>query len=490
MKKYLYTILALGLSFGCQPEFNDPINEVGFYTSGEADFSNYVAVGNSLTAGYADNALYIEGQLNSFPSMLADKFSLAGGGDFNQPLVADNLGGLLANGQQIQGNRLVLEMTASSQNPAPIEGTPTTDIANHLEGTFNNMGIPGAKSYHLMANTYGNIGNLPAANPYFIRIASSNEATVIGDAVAQDPTFFTLWIGNNDILGFATSGGIGEDQTGNLDPSTYGNSDITDPNVFANIYNELLKALTANGAKGAVANIPDVTAIPYFTTVPYNAIPLDEATAAMLNQAYAPYNTGLQQAAFLGAISPEEATERTINFTVGQNPVVLLDEDLTDLTSINEGLTNMRQATNQDLIPLPVSSVLGTLADPSDPNSVIGVGVPLNDDQLLTASEIQLVVTAQTAYNTAIKALADQYDIAFVDIQSLMNTLAQGGVSFDGGTITNTFGTGGAFSLDGVHPTQRGYAVVANNFIRAINSKYNSDLPLVNPGSYPTIFVK
>src|SRR5690606_35833578 len=122
-------------------------------------------VGNSLTAGYADNALYIEGQLNSFPSMLADKFSLAGGGDFNQPLVSDNLGGLLANGQQIQGNRLVLEVTASSQNPATIEGTPTTDIANHLEGTFNNMRIPGAKSYHLMANTYGNIGNLPAANP-------------------------------------------------------------------------------------------------------------------------------------------------------------------------------------------------------------------------------------------------------------------------------------------------------------------------------------
>ena len=490
MKKYLYTVLAISLSIGCQPEFNDPINEVGFYSSGSADFSNYVAIGNSLTAGYADNALYLEGQLNSFPSMLANKFSLAGGGDFNQPLVSDNLGGLLVNGQQIQGNRLVLEVTAGSQSPVPIEGTPTTDIANHLEGSFNNMGIPGAKSFHLTANTYGNIGNLPAANPYFIRIASSNQATVIGDAVAQDPTFFTLWIGNNDILSFATSGGVGEDQTGNLDPFTYGSSDITDPNVFANLYNEFLKALTANGAKGAVANIPDVTSIPYFTTVPYNAIPLDESTAAMLNQAYEPYNNGLQQAALLGVITDEEATARTINFKAGQNPVVLLDEDLTDLTFINQGLTNMRQATDKDLIPLPVSSVLGTLSDPENPNSVIGVSVPLNDSQLLTASEIELVVTAQRAYNTTIKTLADQYDIAFVDIQGLMNTLAQEGVSFDGGTITNTFGTGGAFSLDGVHPTQRGYAVVANTFIKAINSKYNADLPIVNPGNYPTIFVK
>lgn len=490
MKKYLYTVLTIILFVACQPEFNDPINEVGHYSSGEADFSNYVAVGNSLTAGYADNALYLEGQLNSFPSMLAEKFSLVGGGAFVQPLVNDNLGGLLANGQQIQGNRLVLEVSANSQNPVPIEGTPTTDIANHLEGSFNNMGVPGAKSFHLMANTYGNIGSLPAANPYFIRIASSSEATVIGDAVAQNPTFFTLWIGNNDILSFATSGGVGVDQTGNLNPSTYGSSDITDPNVFANVYNELLKALTTNGAKGAVANIPDVTSIPYFTTVPYNAIPLDQATADQLNQAYAPYNGGLQQAALLGAITAEEASERTIEFTAGQNPVVLLDEDLTDITGINPGLTNMRQATSQDLIPLPVSSVLGTLADPANASSVIGVGVPLTDSQLLTASEIAVVVTAQTAFNTTIEALAEQYDLAFVDIRGLMNTLAEGGVSFDGGTITSTFGTGGAFSLDGIHPTQRGYAVVANHFIRAINTTYKSDIPLTNPGNYPTIFAK
>ena len=52
------------------------------YTSGTADFSNYVAVGNSLTAGYSDFALFIEGQTNSFPNMLAENFALAGGGAF------------------------------------------------------------------------------------------------------------------------------------------------------------------------------------------------------------------------------------------------------------------------------------------------------------------------------------------------------------------------------------------------------------------------
>lgn len=490
MKKYIYSILISGLFIACQPELNEAVNEPGFYSSGEADFSNYVAVGNSLTAGYADNALYLQGQLNSFPSMLAEKFSLAGGGDFVQPLVNDNLGGLLANGQQIQSNRLVLEVSASGQSPVPIEGTPTTDIANHLQGSYNNMGIPGAKSFHLMADTYGNIANLPNANPYFIRIASSNQATVIGDAVKQNPTFFTLWIGNNDILSYATSGGVGVDQTGNLDPSTYESTDITDPNVFANVYNELLKALTSQGAKGAVANIPDVTSIPYFTTVPYNAIPLDQPTADQLNQAYATYNGALQQAVLLGAITQEEASKRRISFKAGQNPVVILDEDLTDLTGINSSLTNMRQATSGDLIPLPVSSVLGTPADPQNANSLIGIAVPLSDSQTLTAAEIALVVKAQNAYNTTIKVLAEQYNLAFVDIKALMNTLAVEGVPFDGGTITSTFGTGGAFSLDGVHPTQRGYAVVANNFIKAINTTYSSELPLVNPGTYPTIFAK
>src|SRR5690606_35406868 len=139
------------------------------------------------------------------PSMLAGQFSLAGGGDFTQPLVNDNVGGLLANGEQIQNTRLVLEVNGDSQTPVPIDGTPSTEITNHLEGSFNNMGMPVAKSIHLLAYNYGNIGSLPAANPYFIRIASSSEATVIGDATAQDPTFFTLWIGSNDILSFATS---------------------------------------------------------------------------------------------------------------------------------------------------------------------------------------------------------------------------------------------------------------------------------------------
>jgi hypothetical protein len=68
------------------------------------------------------------------------------------------------------------------------------------------FGVPGAKSFHLLYNGYGNPAGIAAktANPYFVRFASSPTATVVGDALAQNPTFFSLWIGNNDTLGYAT----------------------------------------------------------------------------------------------------------------------------------------------------------------------------------------------------------------------------------------------------------------------------------------------
>ena len=50
--------------------------------------------------------------------------------------------------------------------------------------------------------------------------------------------------------------------------------------------------------------------------------------------------------------------------------------------------------------------------------------------------------------------------------------------------VTSEFATGGAFSLDGIHLTPRGYAIVANRIIEAVNSTYNSTVPMVNVGDY------
>lgn len=488
--KYVGLFIAAAAIVSCDVEFENPIDEVGVYSSGEADFSNYVSVGNSLTSGFADGGLYLDAQLQSFPAIMAGQMELAGGGEFIQPLVNDNAGGLLAGGVQILPNRFVLAVGADgSPGPAVYTGqAPTTDIASPVTGKLNNYGVPGAKSFHLGAPGYGNIAGvaLGQANPYYVRFATSGMSTVIADAAAANPSFFTLWIGNNDILSFATSGGVGVDQTGNLNPATYGGNDITDPNVFAGSVSAYVTALTANGAKGALVNIPDVTSIPFFTTVPSNAIPLDAATAmlVMSNPQIVQYNGGLQLAAGAGFITPDEAALRTINFTAGQNFMLMEDEDLTDLSGL--GLPNLRQTNDTDLITFTSATVIGTTVG-GNPQLIRGVSVPLEDQNVLTATEQAAISAAQGAYNATLEALASANGLAYVDARSALATVANGGVSINGGVLTSTYASGGAFSLDGVHPTPRGYAFTANTIIDAINAQYGATIPKVDVATYRSV---
>ena len=512
MKNYIkyFGILALGM-VACEAEFENPVNEPGAYTSGEANFSNYVAIGNSMTAGYADGALYITGQKNSFPNILAQQFSIVGGGEFKQPLMADNAGGLLLNGTQITSNRRVLAFNAEGvPGPAVFGGTATTEVTNHLSGPFNNLGAPGAKSFHLLFPGYGDVAGVATgtANPYFARFASSPETTVIADAIAQNPTFFSLWIGNNDVLSFATSGGVGVDQTGNMNPADYGPNDITDPQVFASVYSQLVNQLTGTGADGVLLNIPDVTSLPYFTTIPNNAMVLDAATAGQLTgffQAVAGiFAGGLMQQGVPAEQAQALAAQYAITFNEGPNRF-LIDVPVTQTNPLG-----FRQMTEEELLLLTINTgalaqgygsvqltpevmqVLGILQAGGQPTAeqaqlVLGAVAGVDDKDVLDASEIEAVATATAAYNTTIEAVATANGLAFVDVKALLTQVNTTGVPYDGGVITSTFATGGAFSLDGVHPTPRGQAFTANNAIEAINETYHASVPKVNIGAYPTI---
>ncbi|MDJ0834330.1 MAG: G-D-S-L family lipolytic protein, partial [Gammaproteobacteria bacterium] len=389
-----------------------------------------------------------------------------------------------------------------------IAGVPTTEVTSVLTGSFNNMGVPGAKSYHLVAPNYGDPGGVlgGTANPYFARFASSTTTDMITDAASQLPSFYVLWIGNNDILSYATSGGIGVDQTGTfaggtgLQPSGYGSNDITDPEAFAAIYSGLLAAMNTTATGGVLVNIPDVSAIPYFTTVPYNAVPLDQTTADTLNSmvAYGAYNAGLDLALAtplcVGAtgITQQEVDARKITFAAApNNAVVIEDESLTDLTVCDPQLVSMRQATANDLIVLPSSSKIGTLAVPGDPNSAWGVGVPLEDGDVLIPAEITAIDTARAAYNATISAAATaDPNLILLDAAAIIDEINDTGINYGTGSVTSDFATGGAFSLDGVHPTARGYAIAANRMIDAINTGFNANIPPVDPGTYTTIFIK
>lgn len=465
----------------------EAIPEVALNTNG-LDFSTYISVGASFTAGYTDGAMFKAAQENSFPNILAGKF----GTEFIQPLMNDNIGGLVYGGTAVQPPRFYF----NGAGPARLPATPTTELTTVLSGPFHNFGAPGAKSFHLGVSGYG------ALNPYFGRMASSPSASVLGDALATNPTFFTLSeIGGNDVLGYALSGGSGVDQTGNFDPSSYGGSDITDPNVFASVFSGMVTALTANGAKGVVANVPYITDLANFTTVPYNPVPLDGATAGVVSGAYAPYNGGIQQAlgylAAVGFISPDDAAaeiaKRTISFSAGQNAVVIVDEDLTDLEALNPGFAGLKQyrhATADDLLLLASSTVIGTTVG-GNPQLINGVTVPLADNWVLTPQEQASIMTATDAYNTTIAAVASSNpNIALVDFKGVL-TEASTGIQFDGYTMTTSLVTGGLVSLDGVHLTARGYALMANKILAATDAEFGSNFTsatngLAKAGDYPT----
>ncbi len=468
-------------------EWDLPVEEEIPLTAGTADFSTFVSVGNSLTAGYTDGALFLAGQSYSMPNLLAQKFAMVGGGTFTQPLTNDNIGGLLLGGNIIQEPRLFF----NGAGPARLEGMPTNEVSSVSPGPYNNMGVPGAKSFHLLANGYGNVAGVATgqASPYYARMASSPNAAVIEDAVAMNPSFFSLWIGANDVLSYATTGGIGVNQTGNFDPSTYGPNDITDPNVFAGTYSGILDALTANGSQGIALNIPYVTSIPYFTTVPYNAIPLDAATAALLNGGFAEYNGGLLLAEAGGFITASERAARTINFVEGNNAVTIVDDYLTDLSAL--GAPSYRQATADDLVILPASTFLGTVVG-GNPTLVNGLSVPLEDNWVLSSNEVSEVTVAVDQYNVTIAQIAAQKGIAFADANSIMQEIAAGGLPFDEFTMKSNLVFGLTFSLDGVHPTQRGYAFIANEMLKAIDITYGSNFvdagALLKAADYTTFY--
>ena len=498
--KFIYlSVLALGFA-SCSPEFENEIGS-GTYTAGEADFSTYVAVGNSLTAGYMDGTVFRSGQQNSFPNILSQQFALAGGGVFTQPSFADDtndLGGLTLMGMPLSSTRLIIN--ASVGGPQPKAGTPTIDVSSLQKKAYNNMGVPGAKVVHLLAPGYGSLAGIAigAANPYFVRHATSETVTVMDDVMSMNPTFFTNWIGANDVLGYATSGGAGDV--------------ITPESTFGYAYTAIVNALTSNGAKGVVATIPSVTSIPFFNTVPYNPLSSEDPNfAANIPNLQVLYGALNQIYAALGVTG----RNLVIN-NPGNTALLIKDTSLNDLGPMIQAVAanipqfaplapilgahfgQVRQATANDYILLTTSGVIGTApAGIPAPLNAYGISFPLENKMVLTSTEANMVNVSTTAFNTIIKTVAASKGLAVADMNLIMGKLAnwQTGLATEDGQVyyANYFSPAKIhttlFSLDGVHPNAKGYAIITNEIIKVINSHYKSHLPLVDPSAYPTTTV-
>ena len=460
--KYNYALPALallGLTLGsCQPtlEDNRPAADAG-----PLNFSSYVAVGNSLTAGYSDGGLYNEVQASSYPAILAQQFAKTGKGPsaFVQPSFStakkDGSGYVKLVSTSINGASVAAPVQPSAANNflgeqvayTGANATFPTELEAYTGTQPDNLGVPGISVLSADKNAaftgspvadaqirgaaaaYGSINNfyqrlLPAADR-----TSKDYVTYIGQ---KTPTFFSCWMGSNDVLTYAVAGGVSS--------PTNPFSGLTDTTSFGRGYRNIVNAISKNGTvKGVCANIPNVTSVPYFKTV---------TVAAVL--------AGYKAA----------------------NPAVA-NIYVTARTSATSTATAARAATDSDLLTLTAQSYIA--ANP-------GIGAtPSNaipSQYVLDPIEQTEILNRTTQLNNIIAKTARQNKLALADINTFFNGIAAQGVVTNAVNNSATFATGNIFSLDGVHPTPKGYALVANEFIRVINAYYGSTVPSVAPNNY------
>jgi hypothetical protein len=479
--KILYkisAILCLFIGFSCQYDFPEtPIEEP---TSGEADFTKMVSIGSSITAGVMDGALYNRAQRSSFAVILAEQMKAVGGGNFNVPDINAEVGFFGPGPGGVPLGRLILRIDPNTGRilPAPIvPGNPFTPYSGN-KAALNNFGVNRISLTTALIRETGNIAqpNHPAFNPAYARFASNpGTSTLLGDAaaaLANGGTFFTFWLGKNDVLGYALLGGS--------NPAL-----LTSDQDFAMLYNTALGTmLQANpNAKGAVANIPGINVLPYFNLVPWNALPLTSAQVSLINPSFQPYNAGLMQAEQMQLISQEERLLRTIQFTPGQNGFVMEDKTLTNLTAL--GLPSIRKSNANDKAALTLSQVLGQTV--GSPLNIRGVSIPIEDEYVLIPTEQAEITAKINTFNGIISAAvqAQSNRLVLVNIHQFLNSVLAGTVNAGGVPLTASIAPpSGGFSSDGVHPNSRGSAFIANQFIDAINAKWGANIPKVNPNAF------
>ncbi len=575
----LYLSAAILVAVGCKPEIEIPAP-----VSGSADFSNYVAVGSAHTAGYSDRAVSSYSQANSLPMQIASQFNEVAMTNLTQPDMPGNGSG-----------PLYLHALNTSTSPPLVDIRnldPDPNWTKPVPGAYNNLGIPGLRVADVSFPGYA------AANPYFNRIATSPTQSYLDAIAANAPTFFTCWLGIDDVLGYASSGGAAGI---NGAPGT-GLGGLTPLSVFEANYQSVINALTAGGAKGIVGTIPDITLTPYFTFLNINilgliqsgglALPVfDVQTAAFLNFVYqlAGYVNSGGGNVFVGGLNFPAIQKGSDGITVrravinqdGSGDMLLLPfgGKIGDFTSKGLGFIDQSDpaklqilqnsallagtaqalgaaaaaagaeaqalgaqsqaaaAEAQSLSQAAADSAAAGNQDAADSLAALAL-IKQQEAQDLGAQALakaqqaqQLEAQALDTYAQfqatlpqavpAAKAIANPIltvDVLDIDEQSVLDerrddfndfirSVASGnaniglfesdelfmqlqnGIFVDGVTVSTQFLTGGAISLDGIHPTPRGYSMVANRIIEIINNDFNATVPPVVVNNYDGVLL-
>jgi lysophospholipase L1-like esterase len=365
-------------------------------------FARYVSMGNSITAGFQSAGINDSTQLQSYANLLSKQMQ----GPFFMPLL--NRPGCpppIDSVFRAAGPHRVGGGTGSTcllRRPQPLPPPYISDVA-----------VPGAEALDGTTNS--------AANSNVLTTLILGGLTQSQAMQRANPTFVTVWLGNNDVLGAATDATNAGDST-----------KITDSTTFATQYKAVLDAIDATPAsgKGVLIGVANVTLIPFFSQ----------------GQTYfAIKNTTLNFPA---------------NFLVGPN-------------CAPSGLGGKGDSV---LVPFQfgVGMIGLALANPGNTYTL-----SCTETQTVQPAELVRLVRAVNQYNTTIQAQATARGYAYVDINTLFAALPAGSIppfptTVGPAAVTAPFGT--IFSRDGVHPSAAAHKLVANALIQAINAKYGTTI--------------
>jgi hypothetical protein len=404
-------------------------------TAGAQQFTQYVALGDSLTAGWQSGCLVQRNQLTNYPSQLA---SILYSGDFELPLVQE---------VPLSNSGAPQCLGAVFVPPASLSVEPMSEMDGPLNALlprpYNDLAIPGADVADLTTLTHGdpNGSSLEQLSALILRNVTGSpfDGTSAVDqagvllAPAASSAIATLWIGNNNTLGASTSGIVVDGVT------------LVSQADFQASYSAIIAGIPP-GVQLVVANIPDVTAIPFSSTIPPILVNPDTRQPVIIDGSVVPL-LGPGDAGYPCTPVPPDAG-------CALPPGTLVNLPASSLLAQGIGVPKAAGGTG---FPLPHGSVDATGAHP---------GVVLYPD------DIALLQQRTSEYNSVIASSSN--GAVLVDTNARFTEIAQHGYSIGGITLTTAFLTGGIFSYDGVHPSTIGYTIVASEFIKAINDQTGS----------------
>jgi lysophospholipase L1-like esterase len=274
------------------------------------------------------------------------------------------------------------------------------------------------------------------------RSAYGTNLTMLTVASRMAPKLTTVWLGANDLLKYTFSAG------------TSPASDT--PQQMAADLTQIITKLTAAGSKVLVADLPTLlptsgTPIPQF--FPQSKLAADLTTLLVVNGIPASA-AGTYAAAIVADLGSQYGV--TAGGYLTESGFFGTVEQAAALIKANPATPNFA----------------AIQLDPTTKGSGLG-------SEYLTPAFAAKVQTLNAAYNAAIDEVASNSgkNVALVPIGALITQASQSGVTVPGiGTLTLQFG-GGLQSWDGLHPSNLGYAEIANEFIATADSSFGMTIP-------------